>query len=82
MNWRTFGQATVKEGERFFLFVEGHIFFAFIEENLIFVFESHGDSVSETHRIVRSPLNIFLKSYPDALWAHIHLPESHNEANP
>lgn len=74
MNWRTFEQGTIKDRERFFLFVEGHILFAFIEEEQIYVFESHGDSLSETRRIVRSPLKLFLKSYPQALWAHIHLP--------
>ena len=82
MNWRTFGQATVKEGERFFLFVEKRIYFAFVEKEVMYIFASHARAMNSDRFLYRIKMEEFLLDYPHAMWAHIHLPESHNEANP
>lgn len=74
MNWRTFDQGKVPTEQHFFVFVEKRIYFARIDDGVISVYATHGDCIEELRKLVTLKVVDFVKDYPDALWAHIHLP--------
>lgn len=74
MNWRTFDQGKMQDEKHFFVFVEGRIYFACINDGVISVYATHGDCIDSHRKLVTLKVVDFLKDYPDALWAHIHLP--------
>lgn len=74
MNWRTFDQGKVPTEQHFFVFVEKRIYFARINDGVISVYATHGDCIEELRKLVTLKVVDFVKDYPDALWAHIHLP--------
>ena len=76
MNWRTFGQASVKEEERFFLYVDQRIYFAFVEKDVMLIFATHDRAITGDKYFYRIKMEEFLMEYPNAMWAHIHLPEN------
>ena len=74
MNWRRFDQGRLEEATPFFLWLEDHIFFARIEKDDIFIYQSHSQCIRKTKELISLSMDVFMADYPNALWAHIHLP--------